>query len=132
MSASRWWECTHADIGLPGCPTCDGRLDPVARDALTAARDEIQRLEQHALTERRALCHDINTARDYLMGMMRSLALASGRASGWPKDDALLIRRRWRDVDRMRSASVRDVAERASRWVRDYTEGRPLRDWRRW
>lgn len=132
MSASRWWECTHADIGLPGCPTCDGRLDPLAREALAAARDEIQRLTSHAAIERKSLCHDINTARDYLLSGSKSLALASGRAAGWSKEDAVLVRQRWRDVDRMRAASVRDVAERTMRWMRDYIDGRPLRDWRRW
>lgn len=40
----RWWECDHKGIGLPGCPTCDARLDPEARTALRAARAEIARL----------------------------------------------------------------------------------------
>lgn len=29
-----WMLCDHRDIGLPGCPTCDGRLDPEARRLL--------------------------------------------------------------------------------------------------
>lgn len=40
----RWWTCTHKGVGLPGCPTCDGTLPPVARMALRDARREIERL----------------------------------------------------------------------------------------
>lgn len=29
-----WLLCDHRGIGLPGCPTCDGRLDPEARRLL--------------------------------------------------------------------------------------------------
>ena len=44
MSTLGWWRCPHTDIGLPGCPTCDGRLDDVARAALREALAEITRL----------------------------------------------------------------------------------------
>lgn len=29
-----WMTCDHRGIGLPGCPTCDGRLDPETRRML--------------------------------------------------------------------------------------------------
>lgn len=32
-----WMTCDHRGIGLPGCPTCDGRLDPEARRLLLEA-----------------------------------------------------------------------------------------------
>lgn len=38
--SSRWWTCTHDGIGLPGCPTCDGRFPgPRAVKADDASRD---------------------------------------------------------------------------------------------
>ena len=32
-----WMTCDHRGIGLPGCPTCDGRLDPEPRRLLLEA-----------------------------------------------------------------------------------------------
>jgi hypothetical protein len=44
MDATPWWMCDHKGIGLPGCPTCDDRLDETAKTALRDARDELARL----------------------------------------------------------------------------------------
>lgn len=44
MSGVSWWECSHEGIGLPGCPTCDGRLGDAGRVALREAAAEIERL----------------------------------------------------------------------------------------
>ena len=47
-----WWTCDHRDIGLPGCPVCDGRLDDVARAALVEAREALIELAATLANER--------------------------------------------------------------------------------
>ena len=43
-TADPWYTCTHSGIGLPGCPTCDARIDDDTRRYLRDARDEMFRL----------------------------------------------------------------------------------------
>lgn len=49
MTRPTWLDCDHIGIGLPGCPTCDGREDWRAwRCVAGAARDYILAVEERA------------------------------------------------------------------------------------
>ena len=66
-----WMTCDHRGIGLPGCPTCDGRLDPETRRMLTEARDyAVHRGTELLLAHKQ--CLDYRAERDQLRASMDS------------------------------------------------------------
>lgn len=81
MSEIPWYRCDHAGIGLPGCPTCDGRDDPhVWRGLLAAAGDHLRT----ALAEVDRLTAERDAAQDMLRRADKILAIETGR---WDADD---------------------------------------------
>lgn len=80
MTRPTWLDCDHTGIGLPGCPTCDGREDPHEfRSYIREARDYIRELEAALAQPIRA---DVAWSED---GEVLSLRVqAPGQASPWP------------------------------------------------
>jgi hypothetical protein len=71
--------CTHEGIGLPGCPTCEGRWTRDVRAAVHAHRDEVDRLRaahDAAVITAEESNDLLNEARSELAALDRALGLA--------------------------------------------------------
>lgn len=70
MTRPTWLDCDHAGIGLPGCPTCDGREDWHAwRCVASAARDYIRELEARVQPAAPPAFDDLTFARQVAPGL---------------------------------------------------------------